>query len=209
MKNENLIFPKLDSEHKKQIEKFDKKRKKLYTKSEEYRILYDWIKSFEKELYFAAFSIMRVFVEKSLRHKLILLNIEKKSNNKKIEKQYDQQEIIIENWINLWGGDSFNTICKKLYNHNFLDKEVYDNLKELYKDYRIPTQHWIYRRFIWKRITDIQIKKEIEKITKSKKNINNRQKRFEILPTIMANGCSLILGMINELISAFEENRNL
>jgi len=203
MNNQILLRSEIRDEYQTQIQNFEKKWKRLNRQEEKYILLQDWINAFKKDLFFAGLSCLWVFVEKSLRDQLFLLDTQ---HNKLSKRQIDNMEQEIEDWVSSnkrWY--SFNEICDKLFQLWFFPNlQECVALKNTYKIHRIPAQHGIYRRYVVDVIQDKKSKYLIKSTINSKLPIHHKANRSQFLSIIMAVGCSTILTLIDELISNFE-----
>ncbi len=185
-------------------------------------LLNDWIESLKNNLFFASISVFSTFLEKYLRDKLI--SYEYLKENKTINDFLPENlEIIqnIEEKIEDWKDQDqkiyiFEKICDKLVKNNQIENDVSEELKELYKDIRIPIQHWIYGRIIkkyigrydvWVKMTSLPkefysewvIDMSDEYISLNKIAVYNPLFRFFLLPLLFKELSFTLLRKINQI----------
>lgn len=212
--------PKLTAKDRKIIQDFEDYLKELNINYDEerYRLLEDWVIALKQELYFASFSIMRIFIEKGLRDLLIISKLKEKWIIDNIWEEHQKIEQEIEDGLKRdlflrWY--SFDTICDKLTKkYKILKSDDSEWLKELYHQYRIPIQHWIYWRFINYVISNDHAKEEnveasIRNATKIEWKINWIDNRNQVLPQAMKIWSIVMLKKLPEIIQLIEPTLNI
>ena len=185
-------------------------------------LLDDWISALKANLFFSSISVLTVVLEKLLRDTLIMYEyriVATDNNTDTVMQSLDDIEENIEDkkWREQY---SFNNICDKLVEYKFIEESISIELKEIYKDIRIPVQHWIYSRFIKKHIWSVTVpisvhempvdwtpeeilkhlQEWLEKPMDDKMNLHNTIMRQFVLPKLFKLKSLHLLCMLDDLV---------
>ncbi len=112
-------------------------------------LLNDGIQSLKSNLYFSSILVFTAFIEKHVRDSYVSYIYHKNRDAQEIEFYEYLEEV--EHRVEEWGHEfSFKNLCRKSKDESLIDKNFMETLINFYDDVRIPTQHAIYQRLIWK-----------------------------------------------------------